>query len=218
MRTAHAATEDALCSALEALAVERASSCLLDASGRFLAVNRAWDRFADQNGGGAACRGDRLFGSAYAGHVKGDTRVEVERALALSLRGERLAVETDCSAPAERRLLRTQHIPIRRSDERVVGVMLVHAIVHETAAAAAGPLLAPDEAIYRRVDGLVLMCCSCQRVHRVGSVGAWDFVPAYLERPPSTVSHGCCEPCAQQFGADRDRWTGETGATSRPGP
>lgn len=215
MRTRHA-TEAALCSALEALAVERASACLLDVAGRFLAVNRAWDRFADENGGGAPCRGDRLFGTAYAAHVRGEAvRSEVERALARSLAGEPLAVEAECSSPSERRLLRTQHIPVRRGDERVVGVMLVHATVRDGVLAGAAPHLAPEDAIYRRVDGLVLMCCSCRRVHRVGSVGGWDFVPAFLHRPPSTVSHGCCEPCAQQFGAARERWTGPAGARPR---
>jgi hypothetical protein len=139
----------------------------------------------------------------------------VEGALARSLGGEPLAVEAECSSPSERRLLRTQHIPVRRGDERVVGVMLVHATVRDGVLAGAGPVLAPEEAIYRRVDGLVLMCCCCHRVHRVGSVGGWDFVPAFLHRPPSVVSHGCCEPCAQQFGAARDRWSGEVGARPR---
>lgn len=202
-----AGAEDALGHALEALAVERASACLLDASARFVAVNRAWDRFAVENGGEATCRGEHLLGSEYPRHVDGEApRAKVERELARALSGESFSVDSECSSPQVLRLLRTQHVPVRQPDEdRIVGVLLVHTIIHQGPMQAVRPLLQPDDAAYRRLDGLVLMCCNCRRVHRVGSVGRWDFVPAYLERPPVPVTHGFCEPCFLQFGAGARR-------------
>jgi hypothetical protein len=198
--------DDALCSALEALAVEHASSCLLDASARFVAVNLAWDRFALLNGGGATCRGESLLGSAYPAHVEGEApRARVEQELARSLAGESFSVDSECSSPEVLRLLRTQHVPVRRDDDAVVGVLLVHTVVQEGPMRSARPLAPPDEALYRRADGLVLVCSCCRRVHRVGSVGRWDFVTAYVERPPVPVSHGFCEPCLLQFGAGSAR-------------
>lgn len=199
-------TEDALCSALEALAIERASACLLDRRGRFVAVNRAWDRFAVENGGAETCRGERLLGSEYRAHVEGEApRARVEDELARSLGGESFGVESECSSPHQLRLLRTQHVPVRDGDDVVVGVLLVHTVVHEAPLESVRPLLPPDELLYRRRDGLVLMCSCCRRTHRVGSVGRWDYVPAYVTRPPAPVTHGFCEPCFLQFGAGSPR-------------
>jgi hypothetical protein len=195
-----------LSSALEALAAERASSCLLDAAGRFVAVNAAWDRFAHENGGGTGCLGARLVGTAYASHVDGAApRAKLEEELARSLGGASFGVDSECNSPDTLRLLRTHHVPVRGTDDdAVVGVMLVHAVVHEAPMGAARPILPPDEARYRRGDGLVLMCSCCRRVHRAGSVGLWEFVPAYLESPPVPVTHGFCAPCFLQFGAGSD--------------
>jgi hypothetical protein len=193
--------EEPLSTALDILGRERVSSCLLDLEGRILAVNDAWDRFARENGGEARCLGARLVGSAYASHVEGAApRAQVEEALSRALGGKSFAVESECSSADRLRVLRTQHVPVRRADDAVVGVLLVHATVHDAPMGEVRPLLPPDDASYRRDDGLVLMCSCCRRVQGRQAPERWDFVPAYLERPPHPVSHGFCEACFLQYG------------------
>jgi hypothetical protein len=53
----------------------------------------------------------------------------------------------------------------------------------------------PNEEIYTDRYGIVTMCCECRRTCRTGQASVWDWVPAYIERPPERISHGICDVC-----------------------
>jgi hypothetical protein len=88
----------------------------------------------------------RLVGTAYVSHVDGAApRAKLEEELARSLGGASFGIDCECNSPETLRLLRTHHVPVRGSDDAVVGVMLVHAVVHEAPMGTARPILPPDE-------------------------------------------------------------------------
>ncbi len=57
----------------------------------------------------------------------------------------------------------------------------------------------PDKKIYEDDSGFVAMCCNCRRTNRPGRGNVWDWVPAYVNRPPLNTSHGICSVCLNLY-------------------
>ena len=79
----------------------------------------------------------------------------------------------------------------------VAGELLIvnSLVVNEPHAGHAFPAF---EAHYRNSDGLLMMCSNCRRV-RIGPVERWDWVPDFVDTPPSNVTHGLCRPCFEYY-------------------
>jgi len=61
----------------------------------------------------------------------------------------------------------------------------------------------PEKRDYRNGQGLILMCCGCRRTRR-GAPGeeSWQWVPDFIERLPSGLSHGICPACRAHYYAE----------------
>src|SRR3954468_23652689 len=58
----------------------------------------------------------------------------------------------------------------------------------------------PGEERYRNGQGLILMCCGCRRTRRrAPGEESWEWVPNFIERMPSRVSHGICPACRKHY-------------------
>jgi hypothetical protein len=59
--------------------------------------------------------------------------------------------------------------------------------------------IAPDDAVYRNKSGFLRMCANCRRTNRVADPAAWDWVPAYVDRRQTDVTHGVCPACMEFY-------------------
>jgi hypothetical protein len=102
----------------------------------------------------------------------------------------------ECSSPAVYRQFRMAVYPAPAGDGLVVVNSLAVERPHD-----GGELKAslPNEAVYADRHGITTMCCHCRRVRRPEQVEVWDWVPAYVEKPPHGVSHGLCMVCLSLY-------------------
>jgi hypothetical protein len=57
----------------------------------------------------------------------------------------------------------------------------------------------PAQEAYFGQHGIATMCCHCRRTQRADDRSRWDWVPALVEAPPATVSHGLCKVCMAYY-------------------
>ncbi len=158
----------------------------LDPAWTILWTNAAWGRFAAENEGAEIAR---RFGpgASYLAGVSGELRDYYERAFRRAFTtGEPFVQDYECSSPGVYRRVRMRALPLGD------GLLLEHArLVEHPHDAPPSPAI---EARYRSAHGLVSQCSNCRRVRRVDD-GSWDWVPAWVARPPHATSHGICPSC-----------------------
>lgn len=172
--------------------------CVLDRRLHIVYCNAAWDRFAAENGGVGLER-ERQLGRALLDVVPEPLRPLISEGFrGVITGGSPWRQVYECSSPSVFRRFQLAVYP----DSRSAGLVAVHSLLierpHDPAereAQAAGPL-------YIGQDGLIRMCCHCRRTRRAQPDAAWDWVPAYVEHPPTSVSHWICETCLNLFYPD----------------
>ena len=60
-------------------------------------------------------------------------------------------------------------------------------------------LMPPDPDIYGGFGTPVAMCSLCRRTRRLDARG-WNWVPAYVESPPTAVAYAICDDCVGKLG------------------
>jgi len=157
---------------------------------RLLRVNAGWTTFAHANDGGNVLEGwapGASFVAALPAPLREFYVGAFERVFAT---GERWEHEYDCSSATRYRTFRMAVYPMGTEAILVVNARVVDA-PHDR------PDHRPDD-VYA-VDGVVTMCASCRRVRFPPSPTRWDWVSAYVARPPERVSHGLCAPCTEFY-------------------
>ena len=102
----------------------------------------------------------------------------------------------ECSSSTIYRTYRMAAYP----DPESSGLVVVNSLITERPLTSEhGSAKAASDSVYVDSYGLITVCCHCRRTHRAGSIGAWDWVPAYVENPPPMVSHGICEVCMNLY-------------------
>lgn len=173
---------------LDALEASESTFVLLDASCTIMWVNPAWSRFALANGGSDALA--RVGPpSCYLDGISGCLRVFYESKFADALRtGEAFEQDYLCCSRRETRTFHMRALPLGGRS-----ILVEHGLLVE------GPHVceasAEVESTYVSARGLVVQCSNCRRVRRVRNRLTWDWVPAWVERPPRTTSHGLCAAC-----------------------
>jgi len=165
---------------------------VLDQDLRIIYCNETWDRFAEENGGGNLLR-PRALGLSVIDLTPSPLKEFFEKAYREALStGQVWQHRYDCSSPE---LFRQYHMRVYPNQE-TAQLVVVHSLVVE------GPhsekkreTHTPDKEIYAGQDGIVTICCECRRTCRAGQASVWDWVPAYIERPPERISHGICDVC-----------------------
>jgi hypothetical protein len=159
---------------------------MLDRLDRIVSCNAAWDQFALANDGETVlrpkqtgvCAFDVIASDLHAFYRHGFSFVR-------STQSEWSHVY-DCSSPSVFRQFHMRVLPAPSA-----GLLLINSLVVEEPA----PALA-DFALQEYVDefGFVKMCCHCRRTANPMQE-RWDWVPRFLNRGSTKVSHGLCPLC-----------------------
>ena len=187
----------------EVLDGEAGSACLLDPVGVILWVNRAWDRFAQENGGAPGALGASVVGSPFLDHIcAGEVRSQHAAALA---RARSLIAPApvggvvlvgECNSDRVARLMASRFEPLRAQDGTLLGISAVYTFLREGPIGESYPPVERDPEGYRGRGGLIRQCACCRRV-RDPIANAWDLVPSLVSSPRPDVSHGICPLCVQ---------------------
>jgi hypothetical protein len=166
---------------------------LLDNHLRIVCCNRAWDEFAEHNGG-VHLRRTEQFGrhvlESTAEPLKAFYRSAFERALAEHQRWEHLY---ECSSPGLYREFHMQVLPLQAPPSLIVVNSLVVEKAHERI------IQAPLTTLYRTTGGVITMCMHCRRTRRSAGSNMWDWVPDFVASPPDDISHGLCPICFSYY-------------------
>jgi hypothetical protein len=156
--------------------------------------NQAWDRFALENGGTPNVLAASVLHRPFLQFVLEALRANFEelfhRVRAL---GRMQSQDYECSSAKVFRVYRMQVYPLRSGGGFVVINSL--RVVHPHTRA----VCEPDDATYRCKLGLIHMCANCRRTRRVDAPSAWDWVPAYVERPRREMTHTVCPFCREYY-------------------
>lgn len=156
--------------------------------------NPAWDTFALENSAEAGVLAASVLHKPFLEFIPEDLRLvyrEIfQRARAL---GRMQSQDYECSSAEVFRIYRMQVYPLQPGCGFAVVNSLVVAHPHTRA------VCQPDDARYRDRDGLIRMCANCRRTRRVDAPAAWDWIPAYVERPWREVTHSVCPFCREYY-------------------
>ena len=168
----------------------------LDKDLRITYCNEAWDRFAIENGGRGLER-ERQSGRSVMEVVPRPLQPFFEKGYRRVLQKRENWEHTyECSSSTIYRTYRMAAYP----DPESSGLVVVNSLITERPLTSEhGSAKAASDSVYVDSYGLITVCCHCRRTHRAGSIGAWDWVPAYVENPPPMVSHGICEVCMNLY-------------------
>jgi hypothetical protein len=163
----------------------------LDSQLHITHCNAAWDRFAMENGGQNLNR-QYMVGKPVLDSVPQVLKSFYIKAYQKVLASRKPWAHTyECSSA---NTFRTFHMSVY-SDLEKNGLLVVNSLSVERPH---GRDREPHQVspVYSAPhSGFVTLCSHCRRTQRVDHKEIWDWVPAYLERPPMTISHGLCPVC-----------------------
>jgi hypothetical protein len=171
---------------------------------RLAYFNPWWYRFASENSGEPAISRDWGLGRALQDALPSVLRPFYEALYGEALRQDRqdfrlLRHEYECSsADLFRRFMMTLY-PLGKGE----GLLVVNSLVvegpHDPGERKSHP---PDLASYVADDGYVRQCANCRRVKSIREPNRWDWVPAWVEKPPLHTSHTFCDVCFAHYYQD----------------
>lgn len=184
---------------LATLDTESSHIAFIGADGKIVWTNAAWDRFGRANGADPRAIG---LGTNYFDAVEGDLNPWLRRVASRCVTSESdFQHDYECSSDSVQRTFRMRMLPIARA-----GILIEHSPRVETGHP--GRPMPADDASYRNAAGLIVMCSNCRRVKRVGNP-SWEWVPEWVAREPTRVSHGLCYTCLEYYyapdGGSNDR-------------
>jgi len=171
----------------------------LDSDHRLAYLNAAWDRFAEENGGQPAIGRDWGLGAGYfdaiAEPLGAFYRDLIRRTTEEADPSHPVSHVYECPAPRMMRRFQMNLYPLGSGE----GVLLVHSLVVE---APHGSDRAPHDAnpdVYEDAEGIVRQCAHCRKVRHTTEADRWDWVPAWVARPPQQTSHTICDVCFAHY-------------------
>jgi hypothetical protein len=162
----------------------------LDADLQLQYANAAWDRFAADNGADPAELRRKYLGQPIRIAIP-DGLLSFYCALYRKVQTGNGPIQHayECSNSERLRVFQMLMLPLPNG----AGILCVNSlVVDEPHGRPAEPALIER---YRE-DGLVTMCSHCRRTRRA-TKPVWDWVPSFVERRPSMLSHGLCPVCSE---------------------
>ncbi len=161
---------------------------MLDDELRFTFCNRAWDRFAAENGG-VGLDGPTQLGRCILDSLSEQLRPYFQSAYE-QVRETRQSWEHryECPSPT----LQRNFLMVISPSPEGEGFIVVHASVVERSHDA--HFVSPPEGIYTGPDGEITMCGRCRKSRVPGPEAVWNWVPAHLEGPRA-INHVLCASC-----------------------
>ncbi len=167
---------------------------------RLAYLNPAWFRFAEENGGEPEVSRRWSLGAPIMPAISAAFRSFYEIKFRTCLeRGEPWIHEYECSSAGVFRKFRQTAYPLKGG----CGLLMVHSLAIETVhhPADRSPKIAV-ESKYRDENGAISQCAHCRRVMNPFRPAGWDWVPAWVERPPSNLAFILCQACRQRYSID----------------
>jgi hypothetical protein len=174
---------------------------VLDAEGRIVEINGAWDREVPRAGGPLA---SAVIGTAWIDHIAGEEprawhRQILERLRAPERRSRGIVHVCACNTPELFRLFATRFQPISRGGD-FAGVLVTTRLLEEAPIGERYVVAPFDERRFLEPDGRMVQCGGCRRMRVAGSSpSVWVFVPELIARPRENTSHGICELCREVY-------------------
>ena len=167
----------------------------LDRELRIIYCNRAWDVFAEANGG-AFLKRPAPYGLPLLDVIPEELKALYRSAyLNVFATKRQWAYEYECSSATVYRLFRMTALRRPKVDFVWVTNFLLEESPHGDERR---PVIYPNPPAYGEPDESVRMCCLCRRTRRKhGRV--WDWVPAYVKTPPARVAPAVCEDCDRKL-------------------
>jgi hypothetical protein len=160
----------------------------------FSYCNPAWNRFAQENGGGPDVLSARVLRKPFLQFVPeeliGHFHCLFKEARAA---GRMQDQDYECSSPETFRIYRMQIYPMRPGSGFAVINSLRVAHPHTREARE------PDRSQYCDSKGLICMCANCRRIRRLDHPAIWDWVPAYVHSLRRDLSHTVCPFCREYY-------------------
>jgi len=181
---------------LASLEADRSIIYMLAPDLRIVYCNKAWDEFANSNGGLGLHR-EAVLGKSVLEVIPEPLKPFLESGFAQAQQRLRpWEHDYECSSPELFRLYHMRVLPLANSYLLVENSLRV-----ERAHGSERPAMAPEPASYLSEEGILTMCGHCRRTRRIktGGVPIWDWVPSFLANPPGLVSHGLCQNCRAYF-------------------
>jgi len=168
---------------------------------QILYVNPAWFRFSRENGGEPCVSRHWSVGARLLDGIARPLVPYVRRLYSECIEACRPdGFDFECSGAHVYRRYRQSLYPV---DPEIL--ILVNSLIEERPfEAGERPPHEPDPGRYLQESGVIVQCCHCRRVERVGAAEAWDWVPAWVERSPAETSHGLCPICLEYFYPEQD--------------
>lgn len=179
--------------AIEEFENDRSVVYVLDQDLKLAYCNKAWDEFAEHNGGA------RLRRIEQVGHPVLDATSEPLKAYYKAVFERSLAEHRpwehsyECSSPECYREFHMQVLPLQAPPRLVIVNSLVVEKAHDRIRRP------PLTAVYQTAGGVIEMCMHCRRTRRREESDIWDWVPEFLATLPGNVSHGLCPTCLHYY-------------------
>lgn len=177
----------------------------VDASLNVRYVNRAWHRFAAENGGEPAISRDWGIGVSLLRAIPAVLAPFYRQLFTLALRPDDrrglhpLTHEYECSSATRFRLHVMSIYPLRRTG----GLLLVHSLrVESPIEAVPGIIEGFPGPEYVAADGLVRQCACCRRVRSERAADQWHWIRPWVLNGPEAVSHTLCPVCLALYFGD----------------
>lgn len=162
----------------------------LDRGLHIIYCNAAWDRAAVSNGG-ATLKRPAPYGICILDIIVHPLR-DLYRAAYLNLFASKRewVYHYECSSATVYR--RFQMKVLQRPGDDFI--LVTNFLVEERPHGEERPARVPDAAVYGGVEHTLTMCCLCRRTRRRKG-RLWDWVPAYVDSPPSSIAYVVCKRC-----------------------
>jgi hypothetical protein len=166
---------------------------LLNPELKIVYCNKAWDRFAMQNGGMEWLRANVVGQSVLEATSGPLTGFYAEVFAKVTRDGRPWQHDFECSSPDVYRLFHMRALPLEGSS-----ILIENSLRIEHPHGKDRPAMSPIEAMYRNEHAIIVMCAHCRRTRRK-AMPRWDWVPAFVADSPTPVSHGLCETCRTYY-------------------
>lgn len=161
-------------------------------------LNPAWFTFAHDNGGTPSITDRFGIGTPFAEAINSPRVLKfyVDAFRAALANRKVWSHDYECSSPQVFRLYHETVYPFRNRQ----GLLVMNSlIVHHPHSSDERPPFPADHKLYRTRTGVITQCCNCRRTQRTNQPEFWDWVPAWVERPPRNASGGICPTCYDYY-------------------
>lgn len=155
--------------------------------------NKAWDRFALENGGAPEILRASQIGRPIMRAVPALLQPFYQALYARAMGGGRGGDHFyECSSPDRSRWF---HMHVTRMElvNHAPFLVAIHSMIVEGPMSRTAHAYTPEK--YKNEFGLITMCAHCRRTLVPDSKNVWVWVPELLQRMTGDVSHGLCQVC-----------------------